>query len=471
MNNDKGITNDTIILINKFIDTYNNQFLSLGLEIIGVAISVWIGLNIYNIIKRDSIRELEEQANKTQTDLNEFSDNYTQFNIIAIENAHIQEDRINTYFINEFTQKHSNVLNYKLTKYIVFFEKSFESIIESYGNNNSTLMESHLNKLKNEIDMFKKEIDLKSNSLNDEERRFIRSYITCRLADYNYYYGLYHKSIDEYASARKFLLEAENNYLQIITKYKINDKTVNIYINNVLGYIYQLFHNMCNNRNIDEKKEFAKKGYDYSKNACLDKDGNNLNTGYVRDYRNYGVNIENYIKYYEKDNDEYIIKLFDAYNQYLIAYRLKKNDIKTLTCLSSCILKIFDRIIEIHDDKNGNYKNLSTLDTNIINKKLNELEVNYNSDQLIDAANKYLLLAFLIDNTSVAVHYHMIHVYMYEYLLSNNDTYKEKGLKEIENVIALSFGKNSPKSFKYKARNFYYAIGDNANAELYNAEL
>ena len=40
MNNDKGITNDTIILINKFIDTYNNQFLSLGLEIIGVAISV-----------------------------------------------------------------------------------------------------------------------------------------------------------------------------------------------------------------------------------------------------------------------------------------------------------------------------------------------------------------------------------------------------------------------------------------------
>lgn len=65
----------------------------------------------------------------------------------------------------------------------------------------------------------------------------------------------------------------------------------------------------------------------------------------------------------------------------------------------------------------------------------------------------------------------MIHVYMYEYLLSNNDIYKEKGLKEIENVIALSFGKNSPKSFKYKARNFYYAIGDNANAELYNAEL
>ena len=80
---------------------------------------------------------------------------------------------------------------------------------------------------------------------------------------------------------------------------------------------------MCNNRNIDEKKEFAKQAYDYSKNACLDKDGNNLNTGYVRDYRNYGVNIENYIKYYIKGHtSEYIMKLFEAYNLYLMAYKL-----------------------------------------------------------------------------------------------------------------------------------------------------
>lgn len=471
MKSENGITDDVIISINKFIETYDNHFISLGLEIIGIAISVWIGLNIYNIIKRDSIKELETVAKQTQIELNEFSNNYKQFNITAIENAHIPEDRINTYYINEFTQKYSNILNYKLTKYIVFFERSFESIINSYNNNNSDLMKNNLAKLENEINLFKKEINYKNNTLNTDEWNFIQSYITCRIADYNYYCGLYHKSIKEYKSAHSFLCKAKDNYLNVIIKYKIDDQTTKIYINNVLGYIYQLFYNICDDKDVQKKKENAKKAFEYSKKACFDENGNDLNTGYVRDYRNYGVNIENYIKYYEKDNDEYIIKLFDAYNQYLIAYRLNKNDIKTLTCLSSCILKIFDRIIEIHDDKNGNYKNLSTLDTNIINKKLNELEINYNSDQLIDAANKYLLLAFLIDNTSVAAHYHMIHVYMYEYLLSNNDTYKEKGLKEIENVIALSFGKNSPKSFKYKARNFYYAIGDNANAELYNAEL
>lgn len=136
MKSENGITDDVIISINKFIETYDNHFISLGLEIIGIAISVWIGLNIYNIIKRDSIKELETVAKQTQIELNEFSNNYKQFNITAIENAHIPEDRINTYYINEFTQKYSNILNYKLTKYIVFFERSFESIINSYNNNN-----------------------------------------------------------------------------------------------------------------------------------------------------------------------------------------------------------------------------------------------------------------------------------------------------------------------------------------------
>lgn len=477
MKSKNSITDDTIVLINKFIETYDNQFLSLGLEIIGIAISVWIGLNIYNIVKRNSIRELEEQANKTQlelnktqSDLNEFSANYTQFNITAIENAHIQEDRINTYFINEFTQKYSNVLNYKLTKYIVFFEKSFESIIESYSNDNSDLMKSHLNKLKNEIDMFQKEIDSKNNSLNDEERSFIQSYITCRLADYNYYYGLYHKSINEFKSAKQFLLQAETDYRKIITDYKINDKTVNIYVNNVLGYIYQLFHTMCSDQNLDEKKEIAKKAYEYSQNACFDKKGNNLYTGYVRDYRNYGVNIENYIKYYVKGNsNEYIKKLFDAYNQYLMAYQLDSKDIKTLTCLSSCILKIFDRIIKIYSDNNGRYKDLSTINISEVDKKLKAFKLNYTAVQLIESAYRYLSSAFLIDNTSIESHYHMIHVHMYQYLISGKEeAFKEKGLKEIENVITLSFGEDTPKSFKFKARNFYYAIGDNENADIYH---
>lgn len=259
MKSENGITDDVIISINKFIETYDNHFISLGLEIIGIAISVWIGLNIYNIIKRDSIKELETVAKQTQIELNEFSNNYKQFNITAIENAHIPEDRINTYYINEFTQKYSNILNYKLTKYIVFFERSFESIINSYNNNNSDLMKNNLAKLENEINLFKKEINYKNNTLNTDEWNFIQSYITCRIADYNYYCGLYHKSIKEYKSAHSFLCKAKDNYLNVIIKYKIDDQTAKIYINNVLGYIYQLFYNICDDKNVQEKKENAKK--------------------------------------------------------------------------------------------------------------------------------------------------------------------------------------------------------------------
>lgn len=125
-----NITEDTITLIREFINTYSNQYFSLGLEIIGIAISIWIGLNIYNVVKRDSIKELETVAKKTQHDLNEFSNNYKQFNITTIENAHIPEDRINDYFLERFTKTNANILDYKLTKYIVFLKDHLrESLI------------------------------------------------------------------------------------------------------------------------------------------------------------------------------------------------------------------------------------------------------------------------------------------------------------------------------------------------------
>lgn len=174
----------------------------------------------------------------------------------------------------------------------------------------------------------------------------------------------------------------------------------------------------------------------------------------------------------DMNSDDYIKNLFEAYKQYFNAYQLNSKDLKTLTCLASCILKIFDTIINIYDDSNGRYKNISTININEIDKKLKSLNINYTSVQLIESAYRYLSYAFLIDNTNIEAHYHMIHVNMYQYLLTEKkEIFKENGLKEIENVIALSFGKGTPKSFKYKARNFYYAIEAKEKAEEYENQI
>lgn len=469
--NGENITNETISLIREFINTYDNQFLSLGLEIIGIAISVWIGLNIYNIVKRDSIKELETVARKTQTELNEFSNNYKQFNITAIENAYLPEDRINSYFLDEFTKSNSDILDYKLTKYIVFFEKSFERIIDNYDNGNDGLMKKYLDKLKIEIDCFKSDIQLKYPKLEKNSKDLIDSYICCREGDYHYYCGLYYKfrninpmSIDELRISQK-------SYSKIIEEYKINNKLVQTYVNNVQGYIYQLLQGMS--ENIDERKEYVKLAYDYSKNACIDENGKTIKNEYPRSYRNYGVNIENYLKYYD-ERYPFIEGMFEAYEQYKLAYEIDKMDIKTLTSLSSCVLKIFDYIIDISNDSSGIYKSISGVELDIINKKLDEIKIKYSLTELLDVAKKHLQIAMLVDNTNIAVHYHMIHVYMYLYLLNNKSSiFLNKGLLEIENCLALALldEKETPIAFFYKARNFYYAIGDNENADIYHKKI
>lgn len=461
-----NITDETITLIDKFIQTYDNQFLSLGLEIIGIAISVWIGLNIYNIVKRDSIKELEIVAKKTQTELNEFSNNYKQFNITAIENAYLPEDRINSYFLDEFTKSNSDILDYKLTKYIVFFEKSFERIIDNYNNGNDILMKKYLDKLKSEIDCFKSDIELKYPELEKASKDLIDSYICCREGDYHYYFGLYYKSRNIDPMSIDELKISQKSYSKIIEEYKINNKLVQTYVNNVQGYIYQLLQGMC--ENIDERKEYVKLAYDYSKKACIDENGKIIINGYPRSYRNYGVNIENYLKYYDKEYP-FIEGMFEAYEQYKLAYEIDKKDIKTLTSLSSCILKIFDHIIDISNDSSEKYKLLSEVELDIINKKFGEIKIKYSLTELLDAAKKHLQTSMLIDNTNIAVHYHMIHVYMYLYLLNNRSSiFFDKGLLEIENCLALSDEEQSPVAFLYKARNFYYAIGDNENADIYH---
>lgn len=161
----------------------------------------------------------------------------------------------------------------------------------------------------------------------------------------------------------------------------------------------------------------------------------------------------------------YIKGLFQAYQQYLLAYKYNKYDIKTLTSLSSCILKIFDYIIQISSDISNVYKKLSEVDLEQIDITLKG--IGYAFDELLDAAKIYLQTAVLVDSTKIAVHYHLIHVYMYLYLLKKSDTYIDKGRSEIENCLALSYKNQLPLAFKYKARNFYFAIEDFENANKY----
>lgn len=468
-----NISGDTITAINNFIQTYDNQFLTLGLEIVGIAISVWIGLNIYNIVKRDSIKELEESAYQTKSELETFRNDYIQFNITALENAVIKEDRVNDYFIEHFKSQCSEVLDYKITKNIVFIEKSFERIIENYEADNFIDMKKHLNKLEREIEFIEKDIDL--TKCSDIVINIINSYINCRRGDYNYYNGLmYYKTGDDVFTIT-YLKTAERKYLESINEYNEKNQIVKSYIYNVCGYINHLLLLQTKN------PEHGRLAAEYSKKACSDSNDNFIETYYSRYHRNYGVNIENNPDtiILQKDNVEWFKCMNNALLQYKYALKYDKKDIKTLTSITSCILKIFDKFIGI--DKDDNEKTYSKLSTSNIDEKLQNMNTQYgfldSYTNLITTAYNSITAAQINDCNLIDTHYHAIHVYMYLFLIEKNENtkniYKENGIKEInycESLISCQC-KKTPRAFLFKARNFYYTIGSTENGDNYHNKI
>lgn len=449
--------------ITYFRNNYDTQLIQSGISVISVAISVWIGLNIYNIVKKSDIDKLEKTAKETRIEFDEFSRNYRQFNLMAIENVYISEDRVCKYYVEEF--KNSEMLDYKLTKTIVLFEKSFSRIIKSYNDKNLKMMFEALNELNAQIEWIKSHINVKL--INESDKILFNSYLNCREGDYNYYTALYHKEQHEPDSAIKYLNDARKKYSNVLQNGKIQDETVNIYINNVQSYIVQLLCLLDDNK--DNKKKYAEKAYSFSKSACS-VDGEFIETGYARDHRNYGVNIEQYIKYYyEKNSKGYIEHLLEAYNQYQIAYKFDEKDVKTLTCLSSIVLKIFDAICEIDKDE---YFKTEHANKNYFDERIKELNIQCDFFQLLFSAERYINITLLLYPSCIQGHYHNIHLCTYKAIIYKRDSQKHFDLAESE-IMKCKYLLNNdlrtaPLPFLYKARNYYYSLNNTAEMEKYN---
>ena len=475
-----GYNEEVIFNLNKFLKTYDSQYIITGIEIVGIAISVWIGLNIYNIVKRDSIKDLEMSAKETKRELEEFRNNYRTYNLAALENAKFKEERINDYLVGALKEYGKNILDYRSTKSIVFIEKTIQSIIENLDVENYYLMNENLESLNEKLLQLEKEIDYdRAGKEKEKEIETVKTYMRLRFGDYYYYRGLMYfnqKNNDEcYANrAVHMLYQAEKFYSEINVK---NSQVVKTYVNNVRGFINYLLFVLTNN------KENAKQAYIFCKKACEDSFDEFYETKYSRDHRNYGVSIENKLRIDNNSGSEWYDGMLQALFQYDTALKFDKNDIKTLTSISSCILKIFDEIINLTKDETNNeilinkLKGLKNLDL------LKELESFISNNEefnerikedLIQKAYNSIIIAQLVKPYAVETHYHAIHIYMYLILVTDDDClikeYCEKGLHEITVCEALydALGKKFDKAFLYKARNFYFCIGNDTKGLYYH---
>lgn len=54
-----------------FKDSNNSQTIDMGISILGIAITVWVGLNIYNVIEKKQVDNLDEKINKLEKEYDE----------------------------------------------------------------------------------------------------------------------------------------------------------------------------------------------------------------------------------------------------------------------------------------------------------------------------------------------------------------------------------------------------------------
>lgn len=475
-----GYSDEVLFNLNKFLKTYDNQYLITGIEVVGIAISVWIGLNIYNIVKRDSIKDLEISAKETKRELEEFRNNYRTYNLAALENAKFKEERINDYLVGALKEYGKNILDYKSTKSIVFIEKTIQSIIENLDVENYYLMNENLKSLNEKLLQLKKEIDYnRAGKEKEKEIETVKTYMQVRFGDYNYYRGLMYYNqrcdVECYANrATQMLFQADKYYS------KVNEEisqVVKTYVNNVRGFINYLLFMLTNN------KDYAEQSYLLCKRACENFYGEFYETNYSRDHRNYGVSIEKKLEVDKIKGKNWYECMLQALYQYQTALKFDKNDVKTLTSISSCALKIFDKMINLtRDEKNKDVllKKLKGIKDLDILKTLEEFIAN-NTDfkdiinqNLIQTAYNTIVIAQIFKPYVVETHYHAIHIYMYLILFSNDNLirqkYIEKGINEIsicESLYAAS-GKKQDKAFLFKARNFYFCVDDEDKGLFYH---
>ena len=201
----QGISAENISDIENFIKTFDDQTNVAYLEILGVIISIWAGLNIYNLVNRENIEDIESIVKNSKKELEEFKEDCKILTLEKLEEKSAKENRIKQYYVKEIKENCIKTLSYTTLKKIVSVEDTMNAVIENYNAENYIEMETSLSIFKNKIEELKNQLKIENtkeyiNESNVSEN-IMKSYINCKKGEYYYYRGM-------------LFLNAKNNILE-----------------------------------------------------------------------------------------------------------------------------------------------------------------------------------------------------------------------------------------------------------------
>lgn len=313
--------------------------ISTGLDVIGLAIAVWTGLNIINAVSRQEVNKMKEDLNDIINSKEELSDIINKMenkskNEFLIELLKTDKDEMSRYYYKKF--KEEDVSFSKLIE----IEHIFNKIYEMHTNGN--VSSEQIIRETEELEIKIKEI---SESIDDiceiGKLRFIENYLNFRKAEGLFYKGYElrdeEKKYDTYAEAVLIYLDVASKLDIKFPKYEAKlifddnfwENDVNKYYNNseITAYfantIGEAYGNMALAR--PKSKEFeiksiASKAVFYGRFAVDCAEKHNINKEVY--YKNLGCNYER-LERIENNNSFFNSK--NALDNYRKAFELTIN--------------------------------------------------------------------------------------------------------------------------------------------------
>ncbi|MCR4755826.1 MAG: tetratricopeptide repeat protein [Lachnospiraceae bacterium] len=438
------------------------DFISIGITIVGIAVSVWVGLNIYIAFSKEENEKLVAEMKTELSEAKEESERIRQQsenlkgtvndllkeNLISIINATSIRYPMSIYLAYLYEKIDLRGLDVGFIRSLIHGESNYITATEMYES------ERHLNsiydneklrafyeKILEQFNIIKQQI-----ASNEYRDKVMEIYIKVRIADAIFYRnasclragGKYtamfnpedmRKSVDSYKYIKDFLADYPLN--------KENSMIVS-YVDNTIGYTYDLINQV----DLDENMERRKVAEDYMLRSV-----DNLNVLWedkrARYLRNLGLT-------YERNDD--LEKARYYYDESL------KNDMQ--------------------DYKTWN--NRGAIEIKILEKEVGILSRNSTLDQFAeDTFKEYVdALEYAAETCKMAMrinpafkdpYYKLIQIYTYLYLANKNRDYVvSEAEKKIHMLNSIGFDRGG---FKYAYRNFCEALGDITKANEINSSI
>ncbi len=431
----------------------NNELFScaeLLIGLFGIVISVWVGLNIYNAMKKDDYMELLNTITEKCKEHDDIQD--------KVEEVYKVNMKLHASYLCKTFDVNNNSSQYfysLFSKYIDVSQLDYHFVLNASSLETLYVKITALHE-KNEHDKMAPYIEealercqemlqwINVNSENIPYKNKLHGYIAYRYGRIYFYQGMMKHYADfDNRSASLCFVDAAAQFQKAVSFDDAIPQNIDIF--NTIGYIYIKIH-MWNEDRLeplytpDELKSIIQTALKNCKKSKQDT---------VNSIKNLGIA-------YERFGD-----MNSAIQKYRESCNKAPHNYESHLCLASAYLKVAQKILEIEKYRS---QLLNELDFKKAQKE--------KAQQYIRLARFELRIANKIDSQAPSHYYKLGQLYTYLMLLESDTLQKMKFKKQAQQNFDMS---NSliPSTFmhRFHERNFYEAIGDIKHALEINEKL